>query len=128
LLSTVLLLLVAAIVVLASVYDRRCLEQCGGFKNQRLDIDQRFEGVLRETFRAEAFRSKFDVLFKRDAISPVKRSTISAINSSAIGVSIQDSTMHALFEALVQSDVRKSRRSLGVFIAGDRPTVAPPCT
>jgi hypothetical protein len=48
----------------------------------------------------------------------VKRLTTSVENSSAIGASVQDATMHALFAALVQSNVRETSTSSAVFNQG----------
>jgi hypothetical protein len=71
----------------APVHDRGRIEQSGRLEDQRLDIEQALERVLRQTLRAESLRPMFaktDALLNRDAISPVNRLTTSLANSSAI--------------------------------------------
>jgi hypothetical protein len=51
--------------------------------------------------------ARTEALLNRDAISPVNRLTTSFANSSAMAASVQDATMHALFAALVQWNVRE---------------------
>jgi hypothetical protein len=50
--------------------------------------------------------ARAEALFSRDAISPVNCATTLLTNSSAIGASVQDATMHALFAAVVEWKVR----------------------
>jgi hypothetical protein len=53
------------------------------------------------------------VSLKRDAISPLNCATTLLANSSAMAASVQDGTMHALFAALVEWNVRQNRRTAG---------------
>jgi hypothetical protein len=55
-----------------------------------------------------AVLARTEALLNRDAISQVNRLTTSFANSSAIGASVQDDTMHAPFAALVEWNVREN--------------------
>jgi hypothetical protein len=65
--------------------------------------------VLRE-LSVCAVAARADAIFRRGAISPVRRLTNSVENSS-IAASVRDPTMHAPFAALVQSNAREKQRN-----------------
>jgi hypothetical protein len=88
------------------VYNRCRVEQCCGFKNQRVDIHLRVERMLRQPLRIErcAVVARADALLNRDAIWSVKRLTTSFVNL-AVPASVQDASMHAPFAAEVEWNV-----------------------
>lgn len=65
----------------ASVHDERGIRQCSRIKDQRLDVNQGFERVLRE-LSVCAVAARANAIFRRGAISPVRSVTNSVENSS----------------------------------------------